>query len=93
MGKSTESSNSHQDAKAASEHLLSEGIKGIRYKEGGGYNYVMFHHDPVQVVDKYEYGGTVAIPKARDVSAALALTRRFTKDGKAATLALKSKGK
>jgi hypothetical protein len=91
MGKSTESSNSHQDAKAASEHLLSEGIKGIRYKEGGTHNYVMFHHDPVQLVNKYEYGG--AIPKARDVSAALALTRRFTKDGIGATVALKSKGK
>jgi hypothetical protein len=59
MGKSTEGSSTHQDAKAASEHLLSEGIKGIRYKEGGTHNYVMFHHDPVQVVDKYEYGGTV----------------------------------
>lgn len=59
MGKSTESSNSHQDAKAASEHLLSEGIKGIRYRETGTHNYVMFHHDPVQVVDKYEYGGPV----------------------------------
>jgi hypothetical protein len=91
MGKSTEGSSTHQDAKAASEHLLSEGIKVIRYGDTGSKNYVMFHHDPVQIVDKYEYGG--AIPKARDVSAALALTRRFTKDGKAATVALKSKRK
>jgi hypothetical protein len=77
------------------------GLKGIRYRDAGSrgmdtdgdptHNYVMFHHDPVQVTDKYEYGG--AIPKARDVSAALALTRRFTKDGKAATVALKPKGK
>ena len=59
MGKSTEGSSTHQDAKAASEHLLSEGIKGIRYRETGTHNYVMFHHDPVQVVDKYEYGGPV----------------------------------
>lgn len=91
MGKSAGESTTQQDAKLASEHLLSEGIKGIQYKQGGTHNYVMFHHDPVQVVDKYEYGG--AIPKARDVSAALALTRRFTKDGKAATMALKPKGK
>jgi ribosomal protein S18 acetylase RimI-like enzyme len=85
----------------ASEKLRSVGIKGLRYLDAGSrakdidgdptHNYVMFHHDPVQVVDKYEYGG--AIPKARDVSAALALTRRFTKDGKAATVALKPKGK
>lgn len=67
MGKSTEGSIAHQDAKAASEHLLSEGIKGIRYKEGGGYNYVMFHHDPVKVVDKYEYGGTVGKAGGGDV--------------------------
>jgi hypothetical protein len=88
--------------KWASEALMENGIKGIRYLDAGSrgdtdgdptHNYVMFHHDPVQVVDKYEYGGTVAIPKARDVSAALALTRRFTKDGTGATMALKSKGK
>jgi hypothetical protein len=84
------------------DHFRSKGIKGIRYNDAGSRhgsngdgtkNYVMFHHDPVKVVDKYEYGGTVAIPKARDVSAALALTRRFTKDGAGATMALKSKGK
>jgi len=88
------------DPKTASEKLLGAGIKGIRYLDAGSrdlsdgdptHNYVMFHHDPVQVTDKYEYGG--AIPKARDVSAALALTRRFTKDGAGATMALKPKGK
>jgi hypothetical protein len=93
MGKSTENSNSHQDAKATSEHLLSEGIKGIRYEEGVGHDYVMFHHDPVKVVDKYEYGGEVATPKARDVSAALSLTRRFTKNGNGVTMSLKPRGK
>jgi hypothetical protein len=86
----------------ASSKLQEAGLKGIRYLDAGSrdlsdgdptHNYVMFHHDPVQVVDKYEYGGTVAVPKAHDVSAALALTRRFTKDGTGATLALKSKGK
>jgi hypothetical protein len=50
------------------DHFLSKGIKGIRYNDAGsrhGFNgdgtknYVMFHHDPVQIVDKYEYGGTV----------------------------------
>jgi hypothetical protein len=84
------------------DHFRSKGIKGIRYNDAGSRhgsngdgtkNYAMSHHDPVKVVDKYEYGGTVAIPKARDVSAALALTRRFTKDGAGATMALKSKGK
>jgi hypothetical protein len=86
------------DAENANKILMAHGLKGIRVHAYGSdsfgspsHNYVMFHHDPVQVVDKYEYGG--AIPKARDVSAALALTRRFTKDGKAATLALKPKGK
>jgi hypothetical protein len=34
-----------------------------------------------------------AFSKGGDVSAAIALTRRFTKDGKAATVALKSKRK
>jgi len=56
------------DPKTASEKLLGAGIKGIRYLDAGSrdlsdgdptHNYVMFHHDPVQVVDKYEYGGTV----------------------------------
>ncbi len=89
------------DPKTASEKLSAAGIKGIRYLDASSrgndtdgdptHNYVMFHHDPVQVVDKYEYGG--AIPKAHDVSAALALTRRFTKDGTGATMALKPKGK
>jgi hypothetical protein len=50
------------------DHFRSKGIKGIRYNDAGSrhgsngdptHNYVMFHHDPVQVVDKYEYGGTV----------------------------------
>ena len=78
---------------ARSAGLLQRGIKGIRYLGTGPrdlsdgdptHNYVMFHHDPVEVVDKYAYGGAV--------DAALALTRRFTKDGKAATMSLKSKG-
>jgi hypothetical protein len=51
-----------------SKYLLSKGIKGIRYRDAGSrnmtdgdptHNYVMFHHDPVKVVNKYEYGGTV----------------------------------
>jgi hypothetical protein len=50
------------------DHFRSKGIKGIRYNDAGSRhgsngdgtkNYVMFHHDPVQIVDKYEYGGTV----------------------------------
>lgn len=54
--------------KWAAEALMRHGIKGIRYrdamsrnKEDGDatHNYVMFHHDPVKVVDKYEYGGAV----------------------------------
>lgn len=53
---------------ARSAGLLQQGIKGIKYRDAGSrdlsdgdptHNYVMFHHDPVQVVDKYEYGGTV----------------------------------
>lgn len=89
--------------KGAADAMQAAGLKGIRYLDASSrgndtdgdptHNYVMFHHDPVQVTDKYEYGGTVAIPKAHDVSAALALTRRFTKDGIGATVALKSKGK
>jgi hypothetical protein len=53
----------------ASGELQDMGLKGIRYRDAGSrdmdtdgdptHNYVMFHHDPVQVVDKYEYGGTV----------------------------------
>jgi len=86
--------------KGAANAMQAAGLKGIKYLDSGSrgtinatgsHNYVMFHHDPVQVVNKYEYGG--AIPKARDVSAALALTRRFTKDGTGATMALKPKGK
>jgi hypothetical protein len=88
--------------KSAADVMQAAGLKGIKYLDAGSrgtsnatgnHNYVMFHHDPVQVMDKYEYGGTVAIPKAHDVSAALALTRRFSKDGIGATVALKSKGK
>lgn len=54
--------------KWASEALMRYGIKGIRYRDAGSrnmtdgdptHNYVMFHHDPVKVVDKYEYGGAV----------------------------------
>lgn len=52
----------------ASSKLQAAGLKGIRYLDAGSrdlsdgdptHNYVMFHHDPVKVVDKYEYGGTV----------------------------------
>ena len=52
----------------ASGELQDMGLKGIRYLDAGSrndpdgnptHNYVMFHHDPVQVVNKYEYGGTV----------------------------------
>lgn len=51
-----------------SRYLMSQGIKGIRYRDAGSrnmtdgdptHNYVMFHHDPVKVVNKYEYGGRV----------------------------------
>lgn len=54
--------------KWASEALMEQGLKGIRYLDAGSrdlsdgdptHNYVMFHHDPVQVMDKYEYGGMV----------------------------------
>ena len=54
------------------DHFRSKGIKGIRYNDAGSRhgpngdstkNYVMFHHDPVQVTDKYEYGGTVGKEK------------------------------
>lgn len=81
--------------KGAADAMQDAGLKGIKYRDAGSrydtdgdptHNYVMFHHDPVEVTDKYAYGGKV------DVSRALAMTRRFTKDGKAATMALKSKG-
>ncbi len=51
-----------------SKYLYSQGIKGIRYRDAGSrgdtdgdptHNYVMFHHDPVKVTDKYAYGGYV----------------------------------
>ena len=54
--------------KDAADYLQSQGLKGIKYRDAGSrdlsdgdptYNYVMFHHDPVKVVDKYEYGGMV----------------------------------
>jgi len=55
--------------KWASEALMAQGIKGIRYRDAGSrgndkdgdptHNYVMFHHDPVKVADKYAYGGEV----------------------------------
>lgn len=54
--------------KWASEVLMRHGIKGIRYRDAGSrnmddgdptHNYVMFHHDPVKVVDKYALGGYV----------------------------------
>ena len=57
-----------QDKQLAAKNLQDMGLKGIRYLDAGSrndtdgdptHNYVMFHHDPVQVVDKYEYGGTV----------------------------------
>jgi len=86
--------------KWVAETLMRHGIKGIKYRDAGSrdlsdgdptHNYVMFHHDPVKVVDKYEYGGRVN--KYSAVDAAIKATRRFTKDGNGATLALKSKGK
>lgn len=55
--------------KGAADAMLAAGLKGIRYLDAGSrdisdgdptHNYVMFHHDPVKVVDKYEYGGVVA---------------------------------
>lgn len=58
------------------DHFLSKGIKGIRYNDAGSRhgsngdgtkNYVMFHHDPVKVVDKYEYGGTVSKQEGGEV--------------------------
>lgn len=58
--------------KWASEALMAQGIKGIRYRDAGSrgddkdgdptHNYVMFHHDPVKVADKYAYGGEVDDP-------------------------------
>ncbi len=54
--------------KWASEALMAQGIKGIRYRDAGSrgdtdgdptHNYVMFHHDPVEVTQKYAYGGNV----------------------------------
>lgn len=57
--------------KWASEALMAQGIKGIKYRDAGSrnmtdgdptHNYVMFHHDPVQVTDKYAYGGEVDDP-------------------------------
>lgn len=54
--------------KGAADAMLAAGLKGIRYLDAGSrdisdgdptHNYVMFHHDPVKVVDKYEYGGAV----------------------------------
>ncbi len=57
--------------------LRDYGLKGIRYRDAGSrgmdtdgdptHNYVMFHHDPVQVVDKYEYGGTVGQEEGGEV--------------------------
>lgn len=56
----------------AARYLTSLGIKGIRYRDAGSrgddkdgdltHNYVMFHHDPVKVTDKYAYGGEVDDP-------------------------------
>ena len=83
---------SYRDQISASEQLLAAGLKGIKYRDADSrdlsdgdatHNYVMFHHDPIKVMSKYEYGGTV--------DRALALTRRFTKNGKAATASLKKK--
>jgi len=57
--------------KWASEALMAQGIKGIRYRDAGSrgdtdgdptHNYVMFHHDPVKVTQKYAYGGEVDDP-------------------------------
>lgn len=52
-------------------YLLSQGIKGIRYRDAGSrnmtdgdptHNYVIFHHDHVKVTEKYAYGGEVDDP-------------------------------
>lgn len=60
----------------ASGELQDMGLKGIRYLDAGSrdlsdgdatHNYVMFHHDPVQVTDKYEYGGTVGKEEGGEV--------------------------
>lgn len=57
--------------KWASEALMAQGIKGIKYRDAGSrgdkdgdptHNYVMFHHDPVKVTEKYAYGGEVDDP-------------------------------
>jgi hypothetical protein len=60
----------------ASGELSDLGLKGIRYLDAGSrnlsdgdltHNYVMFHHDPVKVVDKYEYGGMVGKAEGGEV--------------------------
>jgi hypothetical protein len=61
-----ENGKSTYDAENANKALMAHGLKGVRIHAYSGnklgdpaHNYVMFHHDPVQVTDKYEYGGTV----------------------------------
>ena len=60
------------DNRGAAQKLQDMGLKGIRYLDASSrdmfdgdptHNYVMFHHDPVKVVDKYEYGGFVPQPQ------------------------------
>ena len=62
--------------KGAADAMQAAGLKGIKYLDAGSrgtsnatgsHNYVMFHHDPVQIVDKYEYGGTVGKEEGGDV--------------------------
>jgi len=69
-------SNYGENGKQASDYLQSQGLKGIRYLDAGSrndtdgdptHNYVMFHHDPVQVTDKYEYGGMVSKQEGGEV--------------------------
>jgi hypothetical protein len=57
----------HGGRQAASEALLAQGVPGIRYFDQGSRagasgtrNYVTFHHDPVEVEEKYAGGGAVA---------------------------------
>ena len=84
----------YDSGKVREEDLLNKGVSGAKFKANDGTNnYVVYDDKLINILRKYASGGTVAIPKARDVSDALALTRRFTKDGTGATMALKPKGK
>ena len=54
--------------KGAADAMQAAGLKGIKYLDNGfldpsggdpTHNYVMFHHDPIEIKEKYEYGGAV----------------------------------